>query len=320
MLLSAGLTLFYSCSKSAQTLEDRLSRADEKIAALEELSARISQDISGLAVILEEAQAGNLILKCEPTPDGNGYIISFSDGQVISVSNGEDGIDGTDGTDSDKDGHTPEISVKKDHTGAWCWTIDGEFLTDSDGNHIHVSIDAQQGRDGAVPMFRVLDGKWQVSYTGGEVWLDLCDSAKGSPYLFKAIEIDGALVTFTLSDGTQFELFRLVDPLLSISGWEGLPVVPNRSIEVDYTVDGATPYTKVSAVANSGLAASVLAGDTVAAGKIRIDVPSILTDADVLVCADNGYGRISMKKISFKQGTILVSDIESIEDMDPFTW
>lgn len=310
-----------SCSKlDSAALQDRIDKAGEQISKLESLSAQVSKDMSGLAVILEEAQAGTLILSCEKTSDGNGYVITFSDGVVVTVSNGKDGKDGTDGKDNGNDGHDPQISAKVDHTGAYCWTVDGEFVTDSEGNHIYLSINASQGKDGAVPMFRVLDGKWQVSYTGGEVWIDLCDSSKGAPYLFKEVVPDGALVNFTLSDGSVFSVYRLVDPKLEILGWEGLPVVPERSMEVGYTVTGASPLTIVSAVANSGLSASVLAGPQVGVGSIRIDAPAFLTGGQVLVTADNGYGRISMKKISFDGATIVVSDIEPIGGVDPFIW
>lgn len=323
LIFAAGaMLLIGSCSKdNASSLKDRMARADGQLAELEELSSRIRNDISGLATVLEEAQAGNLILKCEATPDGNGYVITFSDGQVISVSNGKAGADGTDGKDASKDGESPQISVRKDHTGAYCWTIDGEFMTDSEGNHIYVSINVTQGKDGVVPMFRVRDGKWQVSYTGGEVWIDLGDSSKGSPYLFKSVSVEGVLVNFTLSDGSVFSLYRLVDPLLAITGWENLPVVPNRSMEVGYTVTGASPLTKVHVVANSGLSAVVIPdASATGTGSIRIDAPAVLTGGDILVTADNGYGRVSMKKISFEGGTMLVSDIEPVEGVDPFIW
>lgn len=323
LIFAAGAMLFISsCSKDdSSSLKDRIAGADRQLAEMEVLSSRIRNDISGLATVLEEAQAGNLILKCEATSDGAGYVITFSDGQVASVSNGLAGHDGKDGKDASKDGECPQVSVRKDHTGAYCWTVDGEFMTDSEGNHIYLTLNVMQGRDGVVPMFRVLDGRWQVSYTGGEVWIDLGDSSKGSPYIFESVSVDGVLVNFTLSDGSVFSLYRVVDPLLAITGWENLSVVPNRSMEVGYSVSGASPLTKVYAVANSGMSAEVIPDvSSLGTGRIRIDAPAVLTDGDILVTADNGYGRVSMKKISFERGTILVSDIEPVEGVDPFIW
>lgn len=320
ILILCAASALASCTKfDSSALESRIDAANEKLSALETLAVQLGKDMSGLATILEESAAGNLITGCVVSPDGT-YCITFSDGRTITISDGMDGMDGTDGKDSTVDGHTPQLSIKIDHTGRYCWTLDGEFITDSEGNHIYVSLSANQGTDGVVPILRVVDGMWQVSYTGGEVWIDLYRTNVGNPYLFKSVEADGAVVNFTLADGSVFSLYRLVDPKLTISGWEGVPVVPNRSIELEYAVEGATPYTRVSAVANHGLSASVTAGATLGSGTLAISMPSTLTDGDVLVSADNGYGRVSMKKISFEAGTVTVCDIEPVDGMDNFIW
>ena len=73
---------------------------------------------------------------------------------TITVYHGKDGVNGTDGTDGEdgkdgtdgQDGTAPVIGVKPDTDGVYYWTLNGDWLRDSDGNKIPTT-----GKDGEDP-------------------------------------------------------------------------------------------------------------------------------------------------------------------------
>ena len=141
--------------------------------AFEELKKAVEElnnNVEALHVIVQALENNDYVKGVTPLPDGSGYVIEFVKSGTVTIYHGKDGADGNDGAPgvpgapgadgSDgadgapgadgADGHSPVIAVAIDpETGDWCWTIDGEWLLDSNGNKVlAVGRDGKDGQDG----------------------------------------------------------------------------------------------------------------------------------------------------------------------------
>ena len=109
---------------------------EDRIEALEERCDELNDEIVALRTIVNSIERGTLIESVTPfvEEERSGYRITFTDGTTITIYNGTNGSDGDKGDKGD-DGSTPVIGVEEDG-GVYYWTIDGEWLTDSEGNRI----------------------------------------------------------------------------------------------------------------------------------------------------------------------------------------
>ena len=139
-------------------LWDSVKDHESRIVKLEELCAKMNSDISSLHALLDAVQKSDYITSVVPVMQGSdeiGYTIVFSSGQIITIYHGKDGADGQNGNDgkdgiNGKDGSVPVIGVRMDTDGVYYWTVDGEWLLDSEGNRIRaVGRDGKDGADGA---------------------------------------------------------------------------------------------------------------------------------------------------------------------------
>ena len=200
---------------------DKLQEHEERIDRLEKLCNELNSNISALEGIVEALQANDYVTGIYTlTEEGVdlGYKITFSKSGDINIYHGKAGAagapgqDGADGADG-KDGHTPQIGVRKDTDGIYYWTLDGEWLTDSEGNKIpttgkdgadgepgedgkpgapgqdgedgedgEAGKPGQNGKDGVTPLLKIEDDYWYISYDNGQSWQQL----------YKAVGEDGA--------------------------------------------------------------------------------------------------------------------------------
>lgn len=328
IMMALAMIVISACTQKydESAFNEKVEELNGRLAALETKVNMLNVNLKSARTVIAAAEAGNLITACRPLAEGNGYVIEFIGLDPITIYDGKDAANGADITDD------PVIGIEKDITGEYCWTVDGEFMTDTEGNHIYLTVNVSQGRDGFVPQLRIVDGendrmKWEISYDGGVVWQALgkevdpsVATLSKSIYLFESVEQTSILVTFKMTDGRQFTISKVGAPKLTLTGWEGVAVVPNRTFDVKYSVENVTDKTVVRTVSNNGYKAQVKPADNLASGVITISSPASFERGDVLVYADNGYGRICMRKISFVDGTILVSDLEEIESMEDFIW
>ena len=71
-----------------------------------------------------------------------GYTITFLHSDPITIYHGKQGALGA-------DGKTPQISIVQGEDGNWYWTLNGQQLTDDEGNPIRANgLDGQDGEDG----------------------------------------------------------------------------------------------------------------------------------------------------------------------------
>ena len=215
--------------------------------AFEQLQALVNQmnsNIEALQTIVTALQSNDYISSISPIVEGGkevGYIISFTKSGSVTIYHGKDGKDGKDGADGQdgsngQDGHTPVIGVKQDSDGFWYWTVDGEWLLDSNSQKIKaIGVDGkdgqdgsngQDGQDGHTPLMGVeqdtdgilywtIDGEWVLDGNGQKVRAAAQDGKDGKDgamgltgdSMFTSIDTSSSdYVVFTLIGGSELKI------------------------------------------------------------------------------------------------------------------
>ena len=187
--------LFTSCEGYDDSeLVNRVNNIENRLKQLEETCKQLNTNISSLQTIVTAIQKNDQISSMAPiSKDGKelGYVITFTSGKTITIYHGADGENGQDGQNG-ADGHTPVIGVKQDTDGNYYWAIDGEWLTDADGNKIRANAtdgkdgedgedgqngangqDGANGKDGITPQLKIENEYWYISYDNGKTWTKL---------------------------------------------------------------------------------------------------------------------------------------------------
>lgn len=177
-LLPCCTSITDEMNKSNQALEERIKENADKIAALEKRCEELNFNLDALRKTVQTLQDNDFIKSVTPLYDKDGitvigYNISFVKSGEIRVFAGENGKDGEDGKPGDpgndgNDGHSPVVGIAKGADGVYYWTLDGEWLTDSDGQRIKA-----EGKNGVTPQFRITDDYWEISYNGGKDWTSI---------------------------------------------------------------------------------------------------------------------------------------------------
>ena len=222
LFLIAALLCAVLCSSCGDEYDDSALRNDlnsleARVAKLEEMCKQMNTNISSLQSIVNALQNNDYVTGVTPiTKNGEeiGYTITFSKSKPITIYHGEDGADGKDGNSV-----APVIGVKTYTDGIYYWTLNGEWLTDANGNKIKVQgadgTDGANGKDGVTPKLKIEDDYWYVSYDNGKTWEEFGkatgeDGADGTngDSIFTTIDTSSSsdYVIFTLSDGSQIKL------------------------------------------------------------------------------------------------------------------
>ncbi|MBO5972329.1 MAG: hypothetical protein J6Q07_04910, partial [Alistipes sp.] len=195
----------------------------------------MNTNIEALQTIVEALQNNDYVTSVTPVVDGGktvGYTINFSKSGAVTIYHGENGKDGANG-ENGLDGHSPQIGVKQHTDGIYYWTLDGEWLTDANGNKIKaVGIDGANGSngtngvDGITPQLKIENEYWYISYDNGTTWTQLGkatgedgkdgangsdgadgkDGADGDAFFESVDTSDKNYVILTLIDGTTIQI------------------------------------------------------------------------------------------------------------------
>ena len=221
LMLCTGLLLSgcYDDSALRDQLNDygeQLSNLDSRLKELERLCSQANTNIEALQTVVSALQEKDYVTGVAPIKEGGevlGYSITFSKSGAVTIYDGKDGKDG-------QDGYVPSLGVKQEGE-QWYWTLDGEWLTDADGNKVRASakdgqdgkpgIDGVDGAAGVTPTLKIEGGYWYVSYDGGKTFesesLGQATGDKGDS-MFETVTYDEAYVYITMSDGQQLTLPR----------------------------------------------------------------------------------------------------------------
>ena len=212
-LMCAGLVITGCYDDSALqeqigSLSGQLQDYEARLKELERITAQQNTNISSLQTIVTALQDKDYVTSVAPINEGDevvGYTITFSKSGAVTIYNG-------------KDGYVPAMGVKQDTDGLWYWTVDGEWLHDSDGDKVRASAaDGEDGepgtpgQSGVTPQLKILDGYWYVSYDGGKTWeeetLGQATGDKGYT-MFAEVTYDENNVYITMADGEKLTLPR----------------------------------------------------------------------------------------------------------------
>lgn len=148
LLLLAALT-FAACKYDDSELWEQVNQNTEelaaqaaRIAALEAWQAETNTNIQALQTLLSTTDYITAVTPVVKDGVEVGFTISFLNTPSITI------YHGTKGDKGDK-GDTPQIGAAQGDDGNWYWTLNGELLTDTDGNPIRANgTQGEQGDQG----------------------------------------------------------------------------------------------------------------------------------------------------------------------------
>ena len=268
MLLPAACADDYDDS----ALWDKVNDHEERIAALEKWQEQTNQSIAAMQELLNTT---DMITGVSAVSEGGqtvGYTITFLHSDPITIYNGTPGADGEDGADG-ADGQTPQIGLAQAEDGNWYWTLNGETLTDADGNPIRANgldgADGEDGEDGATgpegpqgddgtsaptPQIKLgsnvtgtimtdngqtIADAWYLSVDGGATWYRVSgtDGADGDTWFSDEPKKEGNYYVFTLTDQSTFRV-AAYQPFCILAEGETIGTFDNATVPVN----GATTF------------------------------------------------------------------------------
>ena len=344
-LIIAGCSDPFDDSKIWDKLDDHESR----IVKLEELCKQMNTNISSLQTIVTALQNNDYVTSVVPVQSDGlviGYTITFTKSQPITIYHGENGkdgqngINGTNGADG-KDGSTPVIGVKMDDDGVYYWTLNGEWLTDENGNKIKAvgtdgkdgqdgqngtngsngqnGADGADGKDGISPRLKIENGYWYVSYDNGATWTQLgkaidtdsnIDTDNSVNYsIFKNVTYDDENVYFTLIDDTIITVPKAVELDIEFDVNGLIVASPNSTICVDYTITSTIENVTVEITSSADIKAKVDTDDASGlSGTIEIKTGATIDEySKVIVFVSNGE-KVIMRSITFEKACLVVEE------------
>lgn len=268
LLLIIALLTMISCRYDDTDILAQLQDHEARIARLETLVNQINTNVISLQALLVALQNNDYVTSIAPINEGGveiGYTLTFAKSDPVTIYHGRDGNDGADGKDGmdgkdgidgvngedGADGSTPVIGVRQDDDGVYYWTLNGEWLTDDEGNKIPVTgndgadgVDGNDGQDGSdgkdgidgingtdgapgadgkdgiTPQLKIEDDYWYVSYDGGENWTQVgkatgdagADGTDGKDGIDGKDGVDGDTIFAEIdSSNADYVVFTLTD-------------------------------------------------------------------------------------------------------------
>lgn len=279
LLLLAALTLA-ACKYDDSELWEQVNQNTEelaaqaaRIAALEAWQAETNTNIQALQTLLSTTDYITAVTPVVKDGVEVGFTISFLNTPAITI------YHGTKGDKGDK-GDTPQIGATQADDGNWYWTLNGELLTDTDGNPIRANgTQGEQGDQGPAgddaPLPQLATGTKlteqgvntdsqnkdiepdaiYLSVDGGKTWTrvsgedgedgekgDTGDTGPKGDSFFERVDTTNAdYVTFTLADGSIFQV-----PRTSISlsfDPESLSLLYGGTATIQCTAEGSAEFT-----------------------------------------------------------------------------
>lgn len=184
MAAAVILATTVACTSS---IESELAALTARISNLETQVSAINDGITSLNTLVKALQGNDYIRSVQPTSAG--CVVVFQSGTVITLKSGTNG-------------YTPIMGIRYDSAlGYYCWTVkmgsaQPTWLLDSYGRKVTAET--------IIPMLRIFEGFWQVTYDNGAHWTTLFEAIgpEGTSF-FRDIDMsDPYYVRFTLTNGT----------------------------------------------------------------------------------------------------------------------
>ena len=310
LLLLCAFALL-SCTDVINQLND----IEERLTNLETICKDLNEDISSISSIIEVMQENDYVTGVSKIiKDGKeiGYTISFNKNEDITIYNGIDGKDGKDG-ENGKDGKdgldgvngsTPSIGVNQDSDQKWYWTVDGNWITDKDGNKISAS-----GADGITPELKIENECWYLSLDKGKTWKEIGSavdtSLRGYTFIEKLVDTEGS-VQLTLTDGTILTLPKEKPLGLVFGDISNLACIPGTSLKIPFHINGDSEGLKIDCI-NSAIWDSSVQMMSANEGYVLTTAPEESSSCKIIVIATNGR-YIDMVTLIIDKGVITYED------------
>lgn len=302
--LSAMLLCLWLSVSCTAILEGRISNLEDRVSRLELYCEELNTNISALQAIVSSIQRNECITSINPIEQGGtviGYTIIFANSSPITVYNGESGNDG-------KDGHSPIIGVSQDNDEAWYWTLDGQWLLDTNGQKVRaIGVDGTDGKDGITPILKIEEGYWYVSTDNGYDWTNLgraiddySDDTIGIDTVFQNIIISDNEVTFITSDGQSFTVCRARVLSIVFDTSSSIALPPNTTYLIQFTVFSSVGDINVDAWGVGSVKAKVVSTDAYT-GCIYIETGDVIDDFCKVVVTVSDSSQTIIRTISIKK-------------------
>lgn len=292
-LTYALVVLLATACYNDDELKSRLDDVDQRLTKVETLVSSLNTQLTKLQELIAGKQ---FISNIEDKEDGTHVITFVNSYGEMSTMTLKDGSKGADGSD----GQTPDISVKQAPDGKWYWTVNGEWLLDSEGKTVPVT-----GERGVTPSMKIENGKWYVSYDNGITYVE-CGQATGDAFFKDArLSEDGKTAYLTLADGTvlTFEIYKEFGIAVEVPS---SLIYSGQTKEYAYTITGGDENTILEVLPKGNWEAEAKATDE-KSGVIAVTAPDSPEVGKVIVLLSDGANKTLMRTLTFVAGNVHVS-------------
>lgn len=341
LLLLAALT-FAACKYDDSELWEQVNQNTEelaaqaaRIAALEAWQAETNTNIQALQTLLSTTDYITAVTPVVKDGVEVGFTISFLNTPAITIYHGTKG-------DKGDTGDTPQIGATQADDGNWYWTLNGEFLTDTDGNPIRANgTQGGQGEPGSdgddAPLPQLATGAKltdqgittdsqnkdiepdaiYLSVDGGKTWTrvsgedgekgDTGDTGPKGDSFFESVDTKNAdYILFTLADGSTFQVPRYTGISLMFNPASlSLPYGQTAKIQCIVTgIDNPTADDLYLITVPDGWKASISV-NLILTVTAPADITSGAATGEILVMLDNKKGSTTIGRITVFCGTEL---------------
>lgn len=343
LLLLAALTLA-ACKYDDSELWEQVNQNTEelaaqaaRIAALEAWQAETNTNIQALQTLLSTTDYITAVTPVVKDGVEVGFTISFLNTPAITI------YHGTKGDKGDK-GDTPQIGAAQGEDGNWYWTLNGELLTDTDGNPIRANgTQGGQGDQGPAgddaPLPQLATGAKltdqgittdsqnkdiepdaiYLSVDGGKTWTRVsgekgeqgdtgATGPKGDSF-FESVDTKNAdYVIFKLANnGGTFQVPRYTGIGLTFDV-PGVSLPYGGTATIQCTAEGSAEFTtdNLFVVASAGWKADIALTRAASTGfTLTVTAPDTDSEGEILVMLDNKKGSTTIGRIPVFCGTEL---------------
>lgn len=290
--------------------------------AFEQLQKECNQmntNIVALQTIVSAIQKMDYVEGISPLIENGeevGYTITFTQSGTIAIYHGKSGVDGI-------DAEKPVIGVKVDVNGVYCWTINGDWLLDENGNKVKATgVDGENGKageDGITPQLKIEDGYWYISYNNGKTWEQLGkatgengangENGKDGDSFFANITQDEINVYFELVDGTTIILPKRTSILITFNEGDLSGMYTNSTRYIGYSITSIVKPVTVEVVSSADIKARIIAEDESGlTGEIEVKTSDSIDEySKIVVLVSNGEN-IIMRSIAIEEAGLIVEN------------
>ena len=226
----------YSDDYDDTELWNKVNDHEDRIEALETWQGQMNNNIAALQELINTTDYITTVTPVLENGEEVGYTIAFLHSDPITIYHGEKGDkgdqgeqgpqgpqgepgeDGSDGSDG-SDGDTPVIGVKADG-GVYYWTVNGEWLLNDNQEKMPVTGEkGEDGDDAIAPQVRINKetNMWEISTDDGTTWTSTEVEATGDSFFQSVDASKEDYVTFTLADGTTFNVPKYQGAMLTFA-------------------------------------------------------------------------------------------------------